>query len=260
MPSGNIQRSIQSFVSTVISSTNNNSATAPADNSAARGTSRRSLGTGSWIVNDLNSAQQQIQNLVESSINIQQISSSMQDAFPRQSVAAEMEFDSQDPSYSASQTMSPRNVQMASHSAHEITAANIIENYIENELEINANNFRNNVQFDVTDLNQSGVPLQHLHQMLRGSSGVQNTAGINPSATSNYRVNNALRNKIVFKLNCAYCKISVCDRAMRAILLADTKVELYSTDIPPKAVVAMDEDRMTAGCNCRIRDTVRSGW
>ena len=100
--------------------------------------------------------------------------------------------------------------------------------------------------------------IQQLHQILRGASGTQNSIGINPNVTS--RANNALRNKIVYKLNCAYCKIPVCDRAMRAILLADTKVELYSTDIPPKAVVTMDEDRMTSGCNCKIRDTVCSGW
>lgn len=255
MPTGNIQRSIQSFMSTVISA--DNASSAPGDN--ARRTSRRTIGTGSWIVNDINSAQQQIQNLVESSINAQYIGSSPQDAFPRQSVAADLEFDFQDPSYSASQTISPRSAQISSPSMQEQAATNLIESYIENELEINASGYRNNLQFDVTDLNQAGVPLQQLHQILRGSSGIQNTTGINPSVT-NHRVNNALRNKIVFKLKCAYCKIPVCDRAMRAILLADTKVELYSTDIPPKAVVAMDEDRMTAGCNCRIRDTVCSGW
>jgi hypothetical protein len=47
---------------------------------------------------------------------------------------------------------------------------------------------------------------------------------------------------------------------MRAILLADTKIELYSTDIPPScALRLLDEDRMTQGCHCRIRDTACVG-
>lgn len=66
-----------------------------------------------------------------------------------------------------------------------------------------------------------------------------------------------LRNKIVFSLSCRYCNSQVCGRAMRAILLADTKVELYSTDIPPSLHTATgEEDRLTHGCHCRIRDTL----
>lgn len=64
-----------------------------------------------------------------------------------------------------------------------------------------------------------------------------------------------LRNKIVYELECCYCQTHICGRAMRAILLADTKVELYSTDIPPCRLRLLDDDRMTQGCNCRIRDT-----
>jgi hypothetical protein len=71
------------------------------------------------------------------------------------------------------------------------------------------------------------------------------------------RPNNHLRNKIVFSLTCRYCRSFVCNRAMRAILLADTKVELYSTDIPPSHHTATgDDDRLTHGCHCRIRDTL----
>ena len=38
--------------------------------------------------------------------------------------------------------------------------------------------------------------------------------------------------KPVYKLLCRYCHNMVCARGMRAILLADTNIELYSTDIP----------------------------
>ena len=42
---------------------------------------------------------------------------------------------------------------------------------------------------------------------------------------------------------------------MKAILLADTKIELYSTDAPPSTDVAMvNEDYATDNCRCRIHD------
>ncbi|CAG8486851.1 2462_t:CDS:2 [Dentiscutata heterogama] len=41
------------------------------------------------------------------------------------------------------------------------------------------------------------------------------------------------RSKAVCKLNCTYCNSRVCVRGMKAMLLADTRVELYSTDVPP---------------------------
>lgn len=72
--------------------------------------------------------------------------------------------------------------------------------------------------------------------------------------------NSPLRNKIVYNLHCAYCQTHICGRAMRAILLADTKVELYSTDIPPSRLRLLDDDRMTQGCNCKIRDTACQTW
>lgn len=38
--------------------------------------------------------------------------------------------------------------------------------------------------------------------------------------------------KPVYKLNCRHCSTVVCARGMKAILLADTAIELYSTDTP----------------------------
>ena len=261
MPSGNIQRSVQSFVSTIISTSESNSA-APNDNSNPRSnirSSTRTIGNGSWIVNDLHTAQQQIQQALEAPLEAIYTGPSMLPTHPRQSTGAELDFDFQDAAYSYPQLSSPRNVQRAPSNVQSQTSE-IIDGYFDNEIGASSSIFHNNAQFEVTDLNQAGVPLQQLQQILRGASGVQNNIGIgiNPSVAA--RANNALRNKIVYKLNCAYCKIPVCDRAMRAILLADTKIELFSTDIPPKAVVTMNEDKMTSGCNCRIRDTVCSGW
>ncbi|KAJ3335847.1 Protein fam72a [Gonapodya sp. JEL0774] len=41
---------------------------------------------------------------------------------------------------------------------------------------------------------------------------------------------------------------------MKAILLADTTVELYSTDSPPFGVQLVGDDYTTRNCYCRIRD------
>jgi hypothetical protein len=38
--------------------------------------------------------------------------------------------------------------------------------------------------------------------------------------------------KPVYKLMCRHCTTPVCARGMKAILLADTTIELYSTDTP----------------------------
>ncbi|KAJ3063331.1 Protein fam72b [Podochytrium sp. JEL0797] len=46
----------------------------------------------------------------------------------------------------------------------------------------------------------------------------------------------------------------VCKRGMKAILLADTSVELFSTDSPPIDVQMVNDDYETRNCHCRIRD------
>lgn len=47
------------------------------------------------------------------------------------------------------------------------------------------------------------------------------------------RLHPAFQSKAVVKLECAYCERLLCMRGMKALLLADTNVELYSTDLPP---------------------------
>ena len=41
------------------------------------------------------------------------------------------------------------------------------------------------------------------------------------------------KSKVVQHLSCGHCHAQVCRRGMKAILLADTQVELFSTDAPP---------------------------
>ena len=45
--------------------------------------------------------------------------------------------------------------------------------------------------------------------------------------------------KRVLELLCRFCGNIVCNRGMKAILLADTAVELFSTDIPPVKYVSV---------------------
>ncbi|XP_039972456.1 protein FAM72A isoform X2 [Xiphias gladius] len=43
------------------------------------------------------------------------------------------------------------------------------------------------------------------------------------------------KNKCVTQVNCIFCDSLLCTRGMKAVLLADTEVELFSTDIPPNS-------------------------
>ncbi|KAI9142030.1 FAM72 protein-domain-containing protein [Paraphysoderma sedebokerense] len=68
------------------------------------------------------------------------------------------------------------------------------------------------------------------------------------------------RSKAVCKLTCKHCLNLVCLRGMKAILLADTRVELYSTDLPPNGSVQLvNDDYITRNCRCRIRDVACLG-
>ncbi|KAG0860142.1 hypothetical protein G6F16_005906 [Rhizopus arrhizus] len=60
--------------------------------------------------------------------------------------------------------------------------------------------------------------------------------------------------KPVYKLACKHCHTVVCARSMKAILLADTRIELYSTDTPSQSMYVLEKDYLTRSCHCRIRD------
>lgn len=107
------------------------------------------------------------------------------------------------------------------------------------------------------------------------------------------RIHPAFQSKTVVKLECKYCERSICARGMRALLLADTKVELYSTDLPPEkwvqnvfkrfrvkyvlsfstslhsvilstsffsSIQLIGTDYSTPNCECRIKDVACLGW
>ncbi|KAJ3404716.1 hypothetical protein CcCBS67573_g03726 [Chytriomyces confervae] len=67
------------------------------------------------------------------------------------------------------------------------------------------------------------------------------------------------RSKAVCKLFCNHCKELLCRRGMKAILLGNTKVELFSTDSPPTGVQLVFDDYTTPNCLCRIRDAACLG-
>jgi hypothetical protein len=56
-----------------------------------------------------------------------------------------------------------------------------------------------------------------------------------PAPGSSASVHPSFRSKAVCALGCRFCRKDICGRGMKAILLSDTRVELYSTDVvPPK--------------------------
>lgn len=297
------QRTIPNFFS-VITSVNAaaNSGNGSQSNSIRNG--RRALETSSWIINEIQQAQSQIQqalqgNLAEfipnnantangSAVSPTLMSQGNPFLHPRQSAQAEMmplhseiNNDSSsirhNPGVNAALTRSP-SINIVNdefddaYGSHGINSPTIDPSRV--------------LRFEVGDLNtfslRNGATIQRIaegnvNMQVSGSrsvssstrSGNSNQATLQPphsqqqhqiQTTLHSAPPSALRNKIVYRLNCAYCKINVCERAMRAILLADTKIELYSTDIPPRALRTLDEDRLTQGCNCRIRDTLCSEW
>ncbi|XP_071083103.1 protein FAM72A-like [Haliotis cracherodii] len=61
------------------------------------------------------------------------------------------------------------------------------------------------------------------------------------------------REKNVYSLDCIFCGSNVCRRGMKAVLLADTRTEMYSTDIPEKDAVDLVEGGiLTNHCACKI--------
>ncbi|XP_076845374.1 protein FAM72A isoform X1 [Brachyhypopomus gauderio] len=68
-------------------------------------------------------------------------------------------------------------------------------------------------------------------------------------STSNFK------NKCVTQVNCIYCDSLLCTRGMKAVLLADTEIELFSTDIPPNRTVDFVAGcYSTESCKCKLRD------
>ncbi|XP_043932780.1 protein FAM72A [Protopterus annectens] len=63
------------------------------------------------------------------------------------------------------------------------------------------------------------------------------------------------KNKCVSVLCCRFCEQVLCVRGMQAVLLADTDIELYSTDIPPtSATDFVGTCYSTEICKCKLKD------
>ncbi|KAL5014668.1 hypothetical protein ScPMuIL_008938 [Solemya velum] len=63
----------------------------------------------------------------------------------------------------------------------------------------------------------------------------------------------SFRKKPVYCLDCCFCGSTVCRRGMKAILLADTKTELFSTDVPDRSEVDVTcELFYTDNCQCEV--------
>ncbi|KAG0050151.1 Protein fam72a [Gryganskiella cystojenkinii] len=80
-----------------------------------------------------------------------------------------------------------------------------------------------------------------------------------PSHNSAPSLHPQFQAKAVCRLTCKSCLSDVCMRGMKAILLADARVELYSTDRPPVGVQLVYDDYRTRNCKCRIRDVACLG-
>eukprot|EP00842_Homolaphlyctis_polyrhiza_P004127 jgi/Hompol1/4715/HPOL_003847-RA len=85
--------------------------------------------------------------------------------------------------------------------------------------------------------------------------------GVDPRIMHNANVSMRphFRSKVVCVLDCKHCGTEVCRRGMKAILLADMNVELFSTDSPPYGVQLVNDDYQTRNCFCRIRDVACLG-
>ncbi|XP_029105508.1 protein FAM72A isoform X1 [Scleropages formosus] len=65
----------------------------------------------------------------------------------------------------------------------------------------------------------------------------------------------SFKNKCVTQVYCIYCDSLLCTRGMKAVLLADTDIELFSTDIPPNRTVDFVAScYATESCQCKLRD------
>ncbi|KAI9021167.1 FAM72 protein-domain-containing protein [Hyaloraphidium curvatum] len=62
------------------------------------------------------------------------------------------------------------------------------------------------------------------------------------------------KSKVVCDLSCSSCSLHICRRGMRAVLLGDHRVELYSTDLPPAQAVQVGGCYRTRSCECRVGD------
>lgn len=75
----------------------------------------------------------------------------------------------------------------------------------------------------------------------------------------NCNLHPSFQSKSVYVLQCQLCESTVCVRGMKAMLLADRNMELYSTDLPPpRSVDLVGKHYTTSNCQCQIKDVACS--
>eukprot|EP00055_Hartaetosiga_balthica_P006934 m.23032 g.23032 ORF g.23032 m.23032 type:complete len:158 (-) comp5509_c0_seq1:490-963(-) len=71
--------------------------------------------------------------------------------------------------------------------------------------------------------------------------------------------NRRFNTKKVQTLTCSFCKEKLCNRGMKALLLADVRTQLYSTDAAPfDACTLVGELYETNSCHCKISNVACS--
>ncbi|KAF9907635.1 Protein fam72a [Linnemannia zychae] len=70
-----------------------------------------------------------------------------------------------------------------------------------------------------------------------------------------YRGRHNIGLKEVVRMACRFCETIICERGMKAQLLADQSVALLSTDDAPQSVQLVGVDYKPTNCLCRIKDT-----
>ncbi|KAG0268061.1 Protein fam72a [Linnemannia exigua] len=70
-----------------------------------------------------------------------------------------------------------------------------------------------------------------------------------------YRGRHNIGLKEVMRMACRFCEAIICERGMKAQLLADQSVALLSTDDAPQSVQLVGVDYKPTNCLCRIKDT-----
>ncbi|KAM6166186.1 protein FAM72A isoform 2-T2 [Erethizon dorsatum] len=71
----------------------------------------------------------------------------------------------------------------------------------------------------------------------------------------------SFKDRCVSILFCKFCKQVLSSRGMKAVLLADTDIDLFSTDIPPtNAVDFIGRCYFTEICKCKLKDIACLKW
>lgn len=95
--------------------------------------------------------------------------------------------------------------------------------------------------------------LQNTQNFTQRISNPVNRFRTNPSIHPQFRA------KIVYRLQCKSCDSDLCIRGMRATLLGNSKLELFSTDSQPGGVSLVFNDYTTRNCACKIKDAACLG-